>query len=256
MTVNIKQEARIRKKFCIVSTQRSGSTWLTSLLDSHPKIRCFDELFLYRLPQNRLDPFMQRFIDYRQINHGFRPWITFKYMNSYFDDYPGDFEVIGFKLMYNQLRNNPEVAISLLQHKYSLIHLVRENHLDVLLSRQIKNKSGISHSQVNLKTQAVCLDPSTLIKNISMLDRQRKLYGLFLNSLPLPIYELTYETLADSKNEIVQKIADFLRIPGAQMQYSSPLKKIVKGHYRDKIGNYEEIEKVLNKTRFSYCLEE
>ena len=35
-----------KKKFCIITTQRSGSAWLVSLLDSHPQIKALYEIFL------------------------------------------------------------------------------------------------------------------------------------------------------------------------------------------------------------------
>lgn len=38
------------QRFLIVSLQRTGSTWLVEMLDSHPQIGCHDELLRRMVP--------------------------------------------------------------------------------------------------------------------------------------------------------------------------------------------------------------
>lgn len=90
-----------RKKFCVITTQRSGSAWLTTLLDSHPHIIAFDEIFLSRTPRKPQDRYYLRFYDFRKQNSAQRPWITFKYLDSFVNSYHEPHQFIGFKVMYN-----------------------------------------------------------------------------------------------------------------------------------------------------------
>jgi LPS sulfotransferase NodH len=74
------------KKFIILTTQRSGSTWLTDLLNNHPHVRCYSELFLNRDRPNEIKPWHQEadpndfFYSYKKNSKIPRPFSTFKYL--------------------------------------------------------------------------------------------------------------------------------------------------------------------------------
>lgn len=64
-------EAKMKKKitkFCVITTQRSGSAWLITLLDSHPELQAFREIFINdkkkdgsprEWPDKRITPFYE-----------------------------------------------------------------------------------------------------------------------------------------------------------------------------------------------------
>jgi len=135
----MKNPNKTSRKVCILTTQRSGSTWLSTLLDSNPQIQGFRELFIdqeFVFPDTQVSTFSL----YQRNNQGSRPGITFEYLSK-LDSYLGDQEAIGFKLMYDQLLDYPELIFKFITEKYKFIHLVRENHLDMVISGKIKDGS-------------------------------------------------------------------------------------------------------------------
>ncbi|MBE9140104.1 sulfotransferase [Nodosilinea sp. LEGE 07088] len=245
-----------RQKFCIITTQRSGSTWLVKLLNNHPGIRCFDEMLLYRTPDKRRDPNMLRYFDYRQAKGGWRPWILLEYMNRFFDEYPGDYEYIGYKVMYDQLVKRPEVIYPLIKQNYKLIHLVRENFLDIVLSKKNMQKNQLAHASQEVKLDKIYLHPKNLMTELTFLDFKLRTFRAFLAMLPNHSIEISYADLCVDKNEVLAKVLDFFEVESEVVEFKSSLVKMAKGSYADKIENYRDIEQILKGTRFQYLLDD
>ena len=111
------------QKFCILTTQRSGSTWLSTILDSNSIIQGFRELFIDR-EFIFLDTKLSTFLLYQKNNSSKkRPQIIFEYLNE-LDNYMTEREAVGFKLMYGQLLDYPEIVWKLIKDRYKIIHLV------------------------------------------------------------------------------------------------------------------------------------
>lgn len=241
------------KKFCILTTQRSGSTWLSTLLDSNPQIQGFRELFIdqeFVFPDTQLSTFPL----YQKNNSGNRPGITFEYLNK-LDDYLGDQEAIGFKLMYDQLLDYPELILKLVTQRYKFIHLVRENYLDVVISGKIKDDLGAAHFKVKIEPKKVYLEPAWLIKNLKKRDLKRKAAHLFLALMPNDVLNITYDDLRTDREKTLNLVADFLELNGSeQSTFKSELKKINRKSHQEMIQNYEEVESVLSGTKFSNFL--
>lgn len=245
-------------KFCILTTQRSGSLWLIDLMDSHPEIKAFKELFRIKKPNNiwsdqNLPDFMS-FYEFQRTHLGIRPFKTFNYLKSIIDDYPISYHAIGFKLMYNQVMVHPELLPKLVSDRYQIIHLVRNNYLDTVLSKINAKQKRIVHPTADIKVSANHLDPKALLRELNQQDWTVKTARKLLQALPNPSIEVTYESLCLDKEKVLNEITQFLGISTDQITYQSELKKINKGTYRDKISNYEEIEKVLSGTKFERFL--
>ncbi len=246
---NIKQN---KPKFCILTTQRSGSAWLVSLLDSHPQIKAFYEIFLAHWAG---DDFIVSFPNYQKENAGLRPWITFKYLNE-LDRYPGEHETIGFKIMYNQLGRHPEILAKLVADNYKIIHLVRENYLDIAISSASMVQNGLIHSKTDVNAKPVTLEPSSLLKSLSRQEGFFNLAQLILKTLPLPKLQITYQDLCQDQRATLNLLTNFLEIPNSEYILSSDRKKVNKGSYRQKIANYEQVMQALSGTKFEKMLYE
>ena len=237
------------RKFCILTTQRSGSTWLSTLLDSNPQIQGFRELFIdqeFVFPDTELSTFPL----YQRNNSGSRPGITFEYLSK-LDDYLGDQEAIGFKLMYDQLLDYPELILKFITEKYKFIHLVRENHLDVVISGKIKDDLGAAHFKVKIEPKKVYLEPSWLIKNLKKRDLKRKLAHVFLAIMPNEVLNITYDDLRTDRDKTLTQISEFLSLNNEnQGVFNSELKKINRKSHQEMIQNYEEVQSVLSGTKF------
>ncbi|MGD2076652.1 MAG: sulfotransferase [Gammaproteobacteria bacterium] len=244
-----------RQKFCILTSQRSGSTWLKSLLDSHPRIRCLGELFLYRpwpeWPDARLLPFYE----FRRHTPGRRPAVTARYLAA-LSDYPGDHRAIGFKLMYNQLVAFPEILYTLLRQRFRLIHLVRLNPLDVVISRQRMRQTGLHHSTTATAPQAIHVDVSRLHGQLLGQQAMVGTVRAFLKAFPLAHREITYEGLRADQDACLSATAQFVGLGSNAVSYQSELRRISAGSYRKRIANYEEVSAKLGGTRFARLLTE
>lgn len=246
-----------RKKFCILTTQRSGSAWLKTLLNNHPKVKCFGEVFLYRGPKGGKysDPHYLRYYDFKKRENIVRPWSVFKYMDSFFDDYPGEYEAIGFKLMYNQLFARPEICLSLLKHKYKIIHLIRENYLDRILSCEGQKQLSNPHPTTNVTISPIYLEPSSLVSKLNTMDFRVRSFRGILKMYFLGSMEVMYKDLCTQTDFTVDSLLKYIGCQSTPTgNYSSPLKKIIKGNYKEKILNYAEVKEVLNSSKYSKFL--
>lgn len=107
---------------------RTGSTWLSTLLDSHPDIRCKHELLhktRFRGTPIEAKEYLDRHIFY------------------------DDGKVNGFKVMYHQMRGISSSDCELFAwlfrefYKCKVVHIMRRNVLDSYISYILAKRSGI-----------------------------------------------------------------------------------------------------------------
>jgi LPS sulfotransferase NodH len=237
--------------FAVLSTQRCGSGWLIDVLNHHPEIDAAGELFRrendgtygaqiaepYHLsPESRYSwtgPW--RFVA-RIARHPGRPV---------------------FKLMYDQARANPAALAYLLLRRQPIIHLVRENQLDVLISWEIvQQQTGTWHLQDPRQDVArdirIVLDPGSLIAWLD--DRYRRMAQArrLLTVLRHPHLEVSYEAMVQVPKTFDQ-IWSFLGVRAVTPETRQ--RKIRQQTHREVITNYAEVEKVLRETPYARLLE-
>ena len=121
-------------RFIIFGIQRTGTIFLTQMLDSHPQILCIGEAFQdvdtpchhkFKIQRYRTyvaDSFFRklknRLMKHRSIK---------SYLNKVFSS--NSFKAIGFKLMLNQLELHPELINYLRSYNFKVVHIVRNNIL-------------------------------------------------------------------------------------------------------------------------------
>ena len=242
-----------KNKFCVITTPRSGSTWLATLLDSHPRIKSFEEPFIWRADRpNWTDLDFPTYYNYKTNAPKKSAFTAFKYLDI-LDSYKAEteFDIIGFKIMYNQIQENPEVMLKLLLDKYRIIHLIRQNFLDVIISRAAKKQHRIAHSsKVQYKTKQVEIDTSCLIEDLDRCTRNHKLFRSLLAIMPLSVLEITYESMQQDYNKVLSSVANFLNVSSESITFKSDLKRINKGEYADKISNYDEVLATLSGSTY------
>jgi LPS sulfotransferase NodH len=244
-------------KFIVLTTNRSGSEWMMSTLNSFPDVFAHSELFLPR-PQVsegkwNSDFAYPRFVESKVKGPAIRPFSVFSYLNTFYS-MPGK---VGFKLMYKQLGLYPEILGYLLKHRVRVIHLMRQNHLDVMLSYAVKAKLGQSHllaGQSAPDELRVQLDTRTLVRKLAWLQEQQNIARRLLKFFGLPHVEVIYEDLVRN-HTLFLRIAEFLSINAAQQIPKSALTKIRKEGHRDVIRNYDEVKEVLVNSKFAGLLE-
>lgn len=248
-------------KFCVITTQRSGSNWLIQLINSHPDLKALGEIFIERkfgrkwLKDKNIVPFYE----FAKTNSGSRRLKqTFNYMEL-LNNYPGCHKAIGFKVMYNQIKGQPSIFLKIVLDNFKIIHLVRQNYLDIILSKKNawgKGKKGIVWTKEKVEIEPIYLEPQSLLKEIYEIEFQQKLFKNIIRFLPNPVMLVTYESLLKERDKILDSISTFLRVKNSGITYNSSLVKISQGTYKDKIANYEEVKSTLYGTRFESFLNE
>ena len=247
----------VHTRFIVFTTNRSGSEWLISSLNSLPSVTAHGELFLprKRVAERRWDSEFAypRYIETQPKGLAPRPFSVFTYLDDLYKT-PG---AVGFKLMYLQLALYPEIFAYLIRHHVLVIHLSRRNSLDVLLSYAVKAKIGQAHllsGQPFPGDLTVTLDTENLIRKLRWLQQQRSIAHHLLSTSRLPHIEVVYEDLLQDPRYF-QRICDFLDIPMRGITPGSTLVKIRRGTQRDVISNYEQVRQTLAGSQFTELVE-
>jgi len=275
------------KKFIILTTPRTGSTYIRLWLNNHPHVRCHGEIFLRKY--EALDGFKyftsQKFAR-RLAHHIFCNKIMARvpfnllsgnlikvFLNSLYynpmhsapfkelgtgrmyhsQENPEDDQVVGFKLMYGQLWKYRFLYNWIRDNNLKIILLKRNNTLKMYLSRLLMKKRGFAHSSKTEGAQKVIVDSHQLLKclnqNIRITDKIKKIFP------SNPILEISYEDFFNKHSETSKRMQKFLCVK--QMDVPVPsLKKVSPDFVRDIISNYDEVENVLKKTKFKHFLEQ
>jgi LPS sulfotransferase NodH len=243
--------------FVILTTQRTGSTWLVTLLDSHPRVATYGELFLDA--ESRRPPFgaagLERFAYFRGASglRARRPLRTFAYLDQLFAGTDGT-AAVGFKLMYSQLRRYPEIALYLCARRVRVIHLVRTNLLDMLISRAAMNARRVAHvtrDHQGVEALQVTLNERSLYGHMRALDAQVGTFRRVLRALRIPHVEVSYEQLVAGGSSLTS-VVRWLGLPDADA--SSLTSQIVKPNGDGSsrlVRNYDAVSKRLQRTKYA-----
>jgi LPS sulfotransferase NodH len=240
--------------FVVLTSSRTGSTWLVDLLNRRAGLETHGELFL---GHTRTSPAIAGRDDYPRFieMHG-RPGITrLPRVVSFLNGLYKAPRPVGFKLMYAQLRGYPEILGYVAVRRIHVVHLTRSNHIDVLVSEELARLTGRSHTRVGVSsdTPKIHLDPDTLIDRIENLRRKSETVRQLLRFTMCPSLEVTYEALIEDEKEFF-RILDFLEVSGPVIQTLSSLVKRGVGAHRDAIANFAEIQNILKSTPYSHMV--
>jgi LPS sulfotransferase NodH len=244
-------------RFVVFTTQRTGSTWLMSVLNNVDGVSGQGELFLPR-PRSQerrwdSDFAWPRYVESRERLGSRRPFSVFRYLTALYES-PGS---VGFKLMYSQLKSFPEILPFLVREKIDVIHLVRRNHIDVLISFALKRQIGRAHvlsAAERPEDESVELDTRSLVRNIRRLEMKQNLGRATLRVARLRHLEVAYEDLVKDPLRF-QALLDFMHIPFDGGPPESAILKTRTGSQRDVLANYDDVRRVLAGSRFSSLLD-
>lgn len=243
-------------KAVILTSQRSGSTFLQQCLDAHPSVKCYGELLVggnlvapAPLQGRRL---LTKAYRYLMI----RAWDPVGIMERYYgrEEAP----VVAFKLMYNHA-DRPRVKEYLAAHReIRIIHLRRDNvlkqHVSRLLLTAKRERAWQPHTDHPVPVVSVRVSPQDAIEDM------RRVRNYFLEFERLLSghrkVELIYERLFNERTlsqEALGKIAELLEIE--PMPISSGLVKMNPNELRQMVENYDELVEALADTEFERFLD-
>jgi len=221
-------------RFVILCLGRTGSSHLQSLLDSHPSIRCFGELFSDAAP-----PQSPAFVN----SPGEDP-------AAYLEDTFGACEVpvVGFKLPMNSIKALPASARIVAEDPaIRVIRLSRANLLAQLVSRRLQRTTKVSHSlQGGYAGATVHIDVDWALQALERIERDEgALDGLADGHL---CHRILYEELDDG--ERIEDVQRFLGVEPAALR--SWFEKLRQRPLHETVDNWDELVAKLRDTRFRH----
>jgi LPS sulfotransferase NodH len=248
--VQLTESGRVRA--IILTTQRSGSTFLVDCLRSHPEVECAGEI-LNGQPDNPRPayrgPFRQTLKALRILRTG--AWRSGNFMDAYFRR--GTAKVRCFKAMYNQLAR-PFARRYLVENEdIRVIHLRRHNLLKVHVSTLLMNKRRQLQATAPTETVWTAVDPQ---KAIASMRKARARYESYDRAFERHArLQVAYENLIDDNGiteDTRSRICSFLGI--AQLPMTSPLVKLNPDSLRDMVTNYDQLADAIARTEFADML--
>lgn len=255
-TKKILSGSRDYTKFIILSRPRSGSNFLCSLLQSHPDIRAFEELF----PKNK-----------RKIHWGYqnypssskilnlREFESYKFMEEIvFREFQDSVSAVGFKIFYHQFRHEsvPSTWQYLTTDKdLKIIHLKRRNLLSVYLSHTLAKKTN-TWTLRNLKKSKnpdpihLCYeDCLVFFKESQKWEKTGK--EVFLDHKLIDIF---YEDLVVNTDVESRRVQEFLGVKPKSL-YASTFRQNT-SKLRNSIANYFQLKQQFENTPWHIYFED
>ena len=251
------------KKFVLIANQRTGSTWIIDLLNSHPGMTTYSELFhgaVFGRPGVGGNRDILMWNSYA-ASKGL-PRSRFERMRLYFRYFDEEVyrqrngcHAAGFKLMYNQLACEFYVLAYIKSRRVAIIHLTRSNHLDAVLSEEAVSIRNVAHAHTGSEVAPIRIevDPYTLIGRLE--DRSRKVQQAreFLTRIDVPYLEIEYEEISADASRI-RDVLRLLEIDTTDDPLTSTLQKLNRADHQQLIANYGEIRTLLEGTEFRRLL--
>ncbi len=218
----------------ILGIGRGGSTHLQHLLDSHPDIRCYEELFTR--------------------GHALFECAETTDHHEYLDDLVRDAgaRVVGFKHMWPALYAYPQTFDLFHDPAMRIIRLKRWNLLALHVSMMFVEASGVAAStQGRYKVDRIRVDLDrcfTDMQNCYFVDH-------VLDEIVKtnPVAEVTYEHLVDNADEVLDALQRFLGVEPRRLR--SPHERLQTRPLVDAIENWDEVSAALRGTAWEQYLE-
>lgn len=243
------------KEFCIVTQQRSGSRFLSTMMASDPDVMPLGECF--QNTSKNAESFLNYLVQNAAAQNAMA-WGSFyrKAWQSYIAEQKqtrsGRRSTLSFILMYNQLDFLPKIFLDFIFEKYQVVHLVREN----LLRRHVSNflnsqRLTPAHRKVQAELTTCTLPVDDIVKN---LDASASAIAAVRNMLvDREVMEVRYEDLASREgSHHARLVADFVDI--GQYPLTTDLKQTNPFPLRSMLTNFDEVSDVLRGTAYESLL--
>ena len=258
-------------RVALVASARTGSSWLASLLDSHPAIRLHGELFnLERAPERALhDPlgYLDEALaaDARTAMVGFR-LLQHQARASYVDDFLAELDqgrpsAVDWREHFptrpvtaDMLPALPALWEALRDpRRFAVIHLQRRNVLRQRLSHErLMADSRARWRDAPADTHAaVTLDAARLPDHLERHVRAVGALRAFLSDAC--VLDVAYEDLVAHPEREQARILRFLQVPPAPLR--SDERRRAPRPLREALANYDEVARVLAGTPWAALLD-
>jgi LPS sulfotransferase NodH len=245
-------------KAVIVTSQRTGSTFLTQCLNSHPQVRCYGEILVNGLYKRKDVP--RIFDQLRKTRQMWwyvtsSAWRPARLLDSFYAR--GEAPVMAFKAMYNHLAD-PRARHYFCHHtEIRVIHLRRDNLLKQHVSKVLAPKKFAQQpwgSTKPLPAISTRISPARAIKEMQRAQELFQKYERLFSRHPR--IELVYETMIEGQSlseEAAAAVTDLLELDPAPM--SARAVKVNPDNLEPLVENYDELVRALRGTEFERFLD-
>jgi len=238
---------RQRQHLFILAEPRSGSTWLTETLNSHPQVNLLGELLNPRLfPEAAAFPGLnpERFsepLQYLDRKLG-------RTRDRYF----------GCKILLNHLNHISPSFTGLFLAAYPdayYVFLTRKNLVKSLVSAQIAEQSNRwqLHPGEEHPLTPIHIDPAWLKDRLGQRQALRNRVAAQLTAAGCRQIEIAYEDLFDNREDTIRRISEFLHLSGQDIRFS-PKIKCTPTNLADIISNHAEVCQALEEEPEYYSM--
>ena len=242
-------------RFAIVSSARSGSNMLQSLLDRHPEVRCYGEIFNPSYPLG-YQKWANRSLFKRLFCKYGRDRSVQEYLDSLFEFPRDSVTAVGFKVMYpGQFNRCAIFPFYWQEHSFKIVRLVRDNLLRRYVSGQIARRDERwSSNQAREDVVTIRVTPEearTSLRKMELINRNIDAVVAEFDSITVK-----YEQLVNGSADVIGKVCSFLGVSAesldrleARTARQNPYSLAVL------IENYEEIRTSLRHTEYEWMLD-
>jgi hypothetical protein len=260
------RQAGSGRPILIIADARTGSSWCAQILDSHPAVRFYGEVFIHNirphelgLPHAPANPrgFSQLpappliFAQYAHQHRGaFKVW---RYLYSLLNQ-PTLPPVLGFKFMYSQWIVHPSVLLWASAHRARVIHLVRTNQLQRVMSSHVFKATQVPHATERVQIPPFRVDPSAVISAVRGAERRVTKARAVLRTVPVRTLEVSYEALRREPDRVSRRLFHALGLEPVEYQPRGKTRQVVDRPYDQIVSNYAELRNELDRHGIRYEL--
>lgn len=251
-------------KFVVFGLQRTGTSWIETLLDSHPDVSCLGEIFYFtqgRFPLTkprgrRTEMSYRRHVESspgkRLMHYIARKKLVNETLNAIYSR--SGYSAIGFKLMYDQAIRFPAVLNYVHKDNVKVIHVVRTNVLKTHISLSSAKQRKLVHTTNNITLDKIYLPTTLLLRRLRTIDNQNKFWQQFFLDYGPNYLRIEYESMLYNGNEKQKELLSYLQV-NHSIGLNSQLRKINPDNIEEALINYSQIQNYLANTPYEWCLD-
>ena len=253
-------------RFVIVTTGRTGSTWLVEALNSHSEVVCFGSMFEVGSDYVSFD--VERYDNFDSRARSLRDRDELAFLSSYiFGEHAAGTKAVGFKFQYRNWIGFGDVINSLIASRdLKVIHLRRDKLLRSLISFRLAQATGQYHRRsrqlVWRKALLALRHPARAAQRLPSLLRRKQYVapGLTLSKEQCSEFfmgtrmqelrfdelfeeheqlDITYEAMVEDFSAISRRVLDFIGVHPEQLSYTQQPLNVQPVH--TVLSNFDEL---------------
>lgn len=177
--------------------------------------------------------------------------LFFEYLALVFAERKG-VTAAGFKVMYGQAGAYPQLDDYVRANDVRIVHLVRENLLDIVLSKEIAAQRDVYHSREGepLPPARLRVQTGDLIARLESQAEEVEQGRRLVTSWTTSTLDVSYEDLCAGPSGFRPVLA-YLGVRDNAHPLHSSLQKTIRQSQEDLISNLPEVRRTLSGTRFA-----